>query len=323
MGRHLEGVLDPVPLRTAARLGAQHRLQGGQPVRGPTLVHPQDPGPRRQPQLGGRPLGLAEHRVGLAQVAVAAVAEGDRDQAAGPDRRVGGDAGRGPAEPDGTVEVVPVARRPRPQLERLPGLVGGHRSHRVRVGAVQVAAGHPHPAPLEPQPSAVLQLDRLVEQPFGTGQVEPAQGDVGGVPQPLGRHRQVAALAGVPGQLERRRVRSRPQHVGGAPVQPGPPRQRWRRPRPRAGPARAGTPATLPARQGTPAGRPRRAAPARPSARPRAPLPAGRGRSWRRGRRPRGGSPRRGRYAAADWSPTRAATLGSRRDRRRRRGRAR
>ena len=40
--------------------------------------------------------------------------------------------------------------------------------------------------------------------------------------QPLGRHRPVAALAGVPGELERVRVRSRPQHLGGAPVQPGP-----------------------------------------------------------------------------------------------------
>ena len=54
----------------------------------------------------------------------------------------------------------------------------------------------------------VLQVDGLVEQPFGAAQVEPAQRDVGGVGQSFGGQRAVPAFAGVPRQLERVRVRS-------------------------------------------------------------------------------------------------------------------
>ena len=56
------------------------------------------------------------------------------------------------------------------------------------------------------------------------GQVQPGQGEVGGFGEARGRQCQVSALAGVPGQLERVRVRSLGEHLGRAPVDPGPPR---------------------------------------------------------------------------------------------------
>ena len=244
VGSHLDRVLDPVALGRAPRLRAERGLERDERVGRPALVHAQDPGPRGQPELRGSTAGLVEHGFGLPQVTVAAVAERDRDQAAAPDRGVGRRSGRGPAQQDRGVEVVPVAGRPTSaaraprRSRRRPSRAGRPRPRRrgrrasAGPGCAAVAAGRcrggrwPRPAVARRRAGPTW-----TARPGPRAPVRRRQAPGRRPPARAGPGRAAARPAATAARSAARRCSQARRGAPGA------------RPRPRAGPARAGTPA--------------------------------------------------------------------------------